>query len=183
MRISGLLQKDDGMQQQLNSVLQPVFSKVFKTGAVGETTTKEAMFSKFYDVSTTTVKEVRPLLEENLPTGLPVRQFVSTLLFQMLKDIMTERAKLFQKVSDANSCVISEQDQSILFYISGYIVKALQKYNKRIHNSNKEVLSSAFQAMLRNQNDTEKTFVSKFAEWTEKLSRGGLRTASDDFFY
>ena len=37
--------------------------------------------------------------------------------------------------------------------------------------------------MLRNQYDTEKTFVSKFAEWTEKLSRGGLRTASDDFFF
>ena len=52
-------------------------------------------------------------------------------------------------MSDANSCVISEQDQSILFYISGYIVKVLEKYNKRIQNSNKEVLSSAFQAMLR----------------------------------
>ena len=37
------------------------------------------------------------------------------------------------------------------------------------------------QTMLRNQNDTEITFVSTFAECTEKLSRGGLRTASDDF--
>ena len=134
MRISGLLQQDDEMQQQLNSVLQPVFLKVFKSGAVGETTTKEAMFSK-YDVSTTTGKEVRPLLVEYLPSGLSVRHIVSVLLFHMLKDIMTELAKLLQKVSDTNSCVISEQDQSILFHICGYIAKALQKYKKRIQNS------------------------------------------------
>ena len=139
MRISGLLQQDDEMQQHLNSVLQHVFLKVFKSGAVGETTTEEAMFSKFCDVSTTTVKEVRPLIDEYLPTGLPVRHIVSVLLFQMLMDIMTELAKLFQKVSDANYCVISEQDQSILFYIIGYT--ALQKYIKRIQNSNNDVLS------------------------------------------
>ena len=184
IQISDLLQQDNEKQQELNAILHPIFLQVFQTGVESKTSIKEAVFGKFYEVSTTTAKQVRKSLEDNMPTGQPARQFVSILLYQMLKDIMTKRAKLFQKVSEKDSCVnISEQDQSILFYISGYIIKALQKYTNKVKNSNKEIVSSAIQAMLKNENDSEKTFVSKYAEWTDKLSRGGLRTASDKFFF
>ena len=177
-----MLKNDDEKQHQLNNLLQPMFLKVFQSGADAEATTKEAMFGSFYEVSTTTAKQVRQLLEDSVTIGLPVRQFVSVLLFQMLKDLIAECSKFFQKVSEKTASAISEEDQSILFYISGYIIKALQKYSAKANKSNKEFLSSAIETMLKNESDSEKTFISKYAEWTEKLSRGGLRTASDNFF-
>ena len=62
-------------------------------------------------------------------------------------------------------------------------MKALEKYNKRIQNSNKEVLSSAFQAMLRIKMTLKKLLCPSLLNGLRNSNRGGLSTASDDFFY
>ena len=43
-------------------------------------------------------------------------------------------------------------------------------------------LKEAMQVCLKRESDSEKTFVSNFATWTEKINRGGLKIPSGILF-
>jgi hypothetical protein len=59
--------------------------------------------------------------------------------------------------------------------IAGFI---LHQLTKKIPEAEIEAVNN----LMKNERDSEKTFVSKYSEWTKEISRGGLKIPSDIFF-
>ena len=78
--------------------------------------------------------------------------------------------------------LLSDDDQEILMYIAGYIIRSVSKYcNRHTHNTRCKKMKEMMTKFVSNDKDNV-TFVSKYKCWIEKLNRGGLTTPTDDFY-
>jgi len=86
-------------------------------------------------------------------------------------------------ISEIESVSVSDNDITVLFYISGYIIRALEKkkYSK-IKNSG---LKQTKMKIMRNVqcNSTAESFTNKFDKMHTLKDRGGLRKPCDNFFF
>ena len=71
---------------------------------------------------------------------------------------------------------VSVNDQSILFYIAGFIIKALKKRYYVVSSKNLTIIDK-----LVSHSDSS-SFVTSYSEWFNKQDRGGLQKPSDNFF-
>ena len=90
------------------------------------------------------------------------------------QSVLSETLKISEKQT------MSDSEQEILMYISGYILHSLKKMAKRFKTTYHQEVSVLIHHLVSSQNT--QTFVSKFKKWTEKLNRGGLILPCDDFF-
>ncbi|CAG2218422.1 unnamed protein product [Mytilus edulis] len=140
-------------------------------------TVNEQLFSSYYN--TTCLDSIQSLLNNLLTTeinsyeidhSMPIKPFIALLI--------KPRATLYTRKSKEPTS-ISETDQSILYYLSGYIISALKKESAQVLNTRKCL--NNYQNLSAKTTST-KTFVTKYSKWTEKLNRGGLKVPSDNFF-
>ena len=90
---------------------------------------------------------------------------------------------MFETAAAITQSPVSKNDQSVLFYISGYIIYSMTKQLKTKCITHKEEnVMTALEAMLQNESGSEKTFITKYFKWTEKVNRGGPKVPSDNFF-
>lgn len=153
---------------------------IASTAAEADQNTHEALLSKFYELmyDEVTISYVTKTIRKIESTeGLPVRQFVAIINRQLIEDLIRSRAKVYANVIKVNADCLTSADRSVLFYICGYIIKTLENKLKT-----KDEFYESISNMLQKESDSEKTFVSKYAEWTDVLNRGGLKKPSDNFF-
>ena len=97
--------------------------------------------------------------------------------------IVKNKSNSYEEKKENCEINISHNDQQVLYYISGYLMNVLaRKCAKEKNLSIQEAFHEAIENAMRNENNSEKTFVTKYNEWTEKVNRGGLKFASDNFF-
>ena len=73
----------------------------------------------------------------NLLPGVTVetiRLFIQLIFEDIVGELLTEQLKIGKKCSQKNHEAITENDQSILYYIAGYIVRSLKKKYQRCPN-------------------------------------------------
>lgn len=93
------------------------------------------------------------------------------------------RVRLEKEKKQTNMCAetVSENDQSILYYISGYIIRSLKKRYSNIKDKLKR--DSKLKCVERmTQESGSRNMSAKFSKWTSKASRGGLKHPNDDTF-
>ena len=124
------------------------------------------------------------IIKVDTDQNLPFRQFVGILFHKILGETVLERSQMLEKTAEKRSSELSDSDQSVIYYISGYIITALHKQasKKKVQNVKLKALQEAMQVSLKHESDSEKTFVTKYSSWTEKINRGGLKIPSDNFY-
>ena len=165
----------------------PQFHSVFSTSINNGHNINEALFAKFYEV--TSDKSLKTKLTNIIdPNGeisklLPVRPFIGVFLQQLMADLIERRSSLFFKEVEKTNNALSDSDQSVLFYISGYIISKMSKNRTKVKLTHKqELVKETVEHFLKNEKDSEKTFITKFSIWTDKMNRGGLKIPSDNFY-
>ncbi|XP_052071204.1 uncharacterized protein LOC127709638 [Mytilus californianus] len=110
-----------------------------------------------------------------------ITNFIQTFLLELMNQVLKEHLSKKMKQTQAFDDSLTDNDQKILFYIAGFIIRALHKrYNKLKVSSLKEETLLCVQG-LQDSSDT-KTFLSKFKSWTVKKDRGGLKLPTDNFY-
>lgn len=80
------------------------------------------------------------------------RQFVGISLFQIKEDLVDNRASTYYKHNQECDKSISDNDQSVLFYISGYIVQAMKMLHKRIKSV--KLVTESTDKMIRKESES-----------------------------
>lgn len=181
VQICEILLENSSLKAQLSSILEPAFLAVLNSNAADGCSLKETLFSKFYEMTLQSANEIIIALKDKIDPVLPLRQFAGVLLRQVMEDIIDERSSIYKKDIEKAQNEISEADQSVLFYISGYIIHAVEKSQKRLKHSSQSMQDS-ISLLLKNEHDSKKTFIEKYSKWTERVNRGGLKIPSDNFF-
>jgi hypothetical protein len=149
---------------------------------------KEAIFSKFHllivnEISKlfVTLESYRSKFSNKILTGT-----ILELCEHVLQNIITRKQCCLQENSKRADENLSDTDQQVIMYISGYILHSLKTLSKRFESSSSKfkLMSGIINNVLcSNKNCKTSTFVSKYKMWTEKVDRGGLVVPKDDFFY
>lgn len=174
------------VKQQVEELLKPVFKSIF-TAAAEDGQNNETLFATFYEKAhdpevNTKLKDLLSDLGDN---GKLVRPFIGVMLHQLMSDLIEKRASMFKWAVEKTETNVSDYDQTVLYYVSGYIISALFKQVRQIGKRDsvkQELLKESIGHFLKKESDSEKTFVEKYSKWTEKVDRGGLKVPSDDFF-
>ena len=186
IEIANSLIGSEKKKEELKGLLQDKFYAVITNKTDTDSNTKEAIFSKFHKLTGNqeVSEKLQDIISVDMGQHLPFRQFVGILLHKILGETVLERSKMLEKTAEKRSSELSDNDQSILFYISGYVISALHKQasKKKVQNKKLQALQEAMQVSLKRESDSEKTFIAKYSSWTEKINRGGLKIPSDIFY-
>jgi hypothetical protein len=183
IHIANMLSQDSGKEQKITSLLSESFFRIFNSSGRQDLNTKEEIFMLFHEMSQDVLHPLLSIVSENVKEILPFQQFSAVFLHQLLEDLISSRSELYNKESSVSSTELSEQEQQVIFYISGFVICALQKRLKRLKSDEKEALINGLKLMQLNKTNTESTVSAKFSVWTNKLDRGGLKIPSDDMFF
>ena len=187
--LAELLQGSD-KRAEVESVLNPVYKSVFKAAA-SDGQNNETLFREFFQsmLKTETQDRLKIILDQIASDSeeikLPVKQFLGVLHNQLLSDLIASRSSMFKWTVEKTEKSLTEADQNVLFYVSGYIISAMCKKSRRVGKTNslkQELLNETLQNFLKTESDSKKTFVKRFSKWTEKVDRGGLKIPSDNFY-
>ncbi|KAH3809403.1 hypothetical protein DPMN_006467 [Dreissena polymorpha] len=179
IKVSEKLKTNSEVVKQLTEFLCEPFHKIFNTTSK-EMNHREAIFAAFYEMRIDSVDRVSEIVNKIVDCDtLPVRQFAATLLHQVLEDLISKRSSMYTR-SEKEAPQLSHDEQAVLFFISGYLIRALSKQVKRVKVSEKESLVVAIGNMEKNNESTSIT--KQYSKWTEKLNRGGLKIPNEDTF-
>ncbi|XP_060562160.1 uncharacterized protein LOC132721800 [Ruditapes philippinarum] len=142
----------------------------------------EVLLSKYYELfhDESLISNLIQILESLQISNVPLKQFVATLNRQLIQDLIHKRTEVYEKaIIQDKEIVLSHTEQSVLFYISGFMIKKIVTNKQLEKNLDDKMIAK----LVKNDKDSEKTtFVNKFSEWTEQVNRGGLKVPSDNFF-
>ena len=91
-------------------------------------------------------------------------------------ELFTEQIKLVKSDSEKEQSTVSVNDQSILFCIAGFTIKALKKRYYVVSSKNLTIMDK-----LVSRSDSS-SFVNSYSEWFNKQDSGGLQKPSDNFY-
>ena len=171
------IKSDIGVQMQLVQLMCPPFYNLVK-GSNGCCSQNEDMFSKLYQltINEKVSQNFKLILQE---ISEKVRSFFGVFCHALMKEVLKSRSQLYTNCNIGEQSELTETDQQVIYYISGYMINALSKCKKhKLHHAFQEALKHT----IRSDQSGEKTFVSKYATWTEKASHGKLTFPSDNFF-
>ena len=89
------------------------------------------------------------------------------------------RIKLEEISTVVFNCSLSDTDQEVVMYVSGYLLQALKKQCLRFKADGMKEL---IEGLLNKNQNGKVSFCTKYREWTVKVDRGGLLHPCDDFF-
>ena len=184
--IANQLRENIPVKQQVEGLLKPVFKSIF-SAAADDGQNNETLFGIFYEKAhdPEVNMKLKDLLSDIGDGGKLVRPFIGVMLHQLMSDLIGKQASMFRRAVEKTDTNVSEYDQTVLYYVSGYITSALFKQARQVGKRDsvkQELLKESLGHFLKKESDSEKTFVEKNSKWTEKVDRGGLKVPSDDFF-
>ena len=187
--LTELVQNSVDGREKVESILLPVYKSVFQAAA-SDGQNNETLFREFFQsmIKTETQDRLKMILDElsaSLGIKLPVKQFLGVLHNQLLTDLIASRASMFKRTVEKTETSLTEADQNVLFYVSGYIISAMYKKSRHVGKNNslkQELINETLQNFLKTETNSQKTFIQRFSKWSEKVDRGGLKTPSDNFF-
>lgn len=111
-------------------------------------------------------------------------QCFTTVLLEIAEFILLQCLK-FKGEESQNKLVsvenVTQEELEIIMYLAGYVIFKMKKYILSVKNILKKEKLEAIVSLFSSSSDD--TNVKKYRKWTELMSRGGLQTPSDDFFY
>ena len=160
--------------------LRPHFCAAFQKA--GDTTCNmtEALYVEFYKI---TVKKELDLELRNMTQGS--RVFVGVLLHELVEHLIINLSSLFEHKHEAQNKEMTDTEQSVLYYISGYLLFAIKKKAERGSSfpRQKALLEAMKKSIAMDTCDhSRRNFVDKYSNWLQKVNRGGLTVPSDNFF-
>lgn len=171
------IQENEDVLSQLASYLEPRYQEVFNSAASSESSTSESLLQKFHELMymEDSIDQISKICEVAVGS-IPTRQFIAVLHRQLLTDLIENRASMYKiPYKKGITTPLNDTEQSVILHISGYVLYQLKK---KTHARDTEAITS----LIKNCNDSEKTFIDKYSCWTTTISRGGLVVPSDDFF-
>jgi len=105
-----------------------------------------------------------------------VNNFLQLIFEDIVGEILVHQTTIAKDNADKEQSMISDNDQSILYYIAGYILRSLHKKYLR-YSKHKLSLVDKFSDNSENHN-----FVQKYDRWYKIQDRGGLQKPCDTFF-
>ncbi|XP_069106991.1 uncharacterized protein [Argopecten irradians] len=112
-------------------------------------------------------------------TSSEVQHFTQVLLLDLVGEICKEQTKLILKRTEDNTKHLTDNDQTVLFYISGFIIRALRKRYSRHGHSDKMQCCDAF---ISTNKCEEKAFLAKYRKMISLKDRGGLEMPTSNFY-
>ncbi|XP_033739586.1 uncharacterized protein LOC117326896 [Pecten maximus] len=126
-------------------------------------------------------QEYLQLYQDVLSDASAVHSFVQLVFMEVLEKVLVEQIAVHTQTSADEAMVISDNDQTVLMYMCGSIMRILKKRYSRISDSEIKVeMVSAFEDK-RTTNGCS-NFISRYRRWITKKDRGGLMYPSDTFF-
>ena len=105
-----------------------------------------------------------------------INLFLQMFFKDIVGELFTEQIKLVKSDSEKEQSTVSMNDQSILlFYIAGFIIKALKKRYYVVSSKNLKIMDK-----LVSHSDSS-SFNSN-SEWFNKQDSGGLQKPSDNWW-
>lgn len=105
-----------------------------------------------------------------------VNNFLQLIFEDIVGEILVHQTTIAKDNADKEQSMISNNDQSILYYIAGYILRSLRKKYLR-YSKHKLSLIDKFSDNSENHN-----FVQKYERWYKIQNHGGLQKPCDTFF-
>ncbi|XP_033727844.1 uncharacterized protein LOC117317154 [Pecten maximus] len=142
---------------------------------------RELFFNKLHHTRTDSIwnQQLFDLfVSQGCKDTLHVNCFVQLFLLEIVEQLLALQIKYHRTISKQAQSAFSESDQSILFYISGYIIKALKKRYLKL-KENKTKLLCLERLICKSD---QSTFLETIKKWTKKIDRGGLHIPSDNFY-
>ncbi|KAK6196369.1 hypothetical protein SNE40_001606 [Patella caerulea] len=99
--------------------------------------------------------------------------FIQSFIHKLLTFILNVTTSYIEKENCITECSMSFNDQSVLFYIAGFIVHALSMKGDLYSNIIEKLTST----------DHKETYLQIFKSWSEKIDRGDLRLHQMTFTY
>lgn len=155
------------------------FKTIFVTSFTNLTTTsdREQLFRQLHSLRSdhTLQEEITGLCPTFTPTV--VNLFIQLFIEDIIGELFVQQIKVVKHASDTQQSNLSTNDQSILYYIAGFIIKALKKRYSCVSTNKSSIVSK----LLNSTNNT--TFVNTYGKWFTKQDRGGLQKPCDTFFF
>ena len=113
---------------------------------------------------------------------IDINNFLQVFLLDLVGEVFRQLVKSATAKSQNISESVSDNDSTVLYYIAGFIIGALQKRYSKLRNASvrEEKLDNLRELTSRN---SETTFTEKFSGMIERKDRGGLRKPCDSFFF
>ncbi|CAC5389785.1 unnamed protein product [Mytilus coruscus] len=162
----------------VQDILLKYFQHIFvvPTSNISSSCDREQMFRRLH------ISRVNPELTKTFHSYCPSHSLNSINLFlQMVhEDIVGEIFKVQTMTAVQKSTTdqekLTENDQSILYYIAGYTIRALQKRYTRYSTKKLSVINKF------TDNSSCVNFVKRYDKWYKTQDRGGLQKPSDSLF-
>ncbi|XP_048241877.1 uncharacterized protein LOC125374684 [Haliotis rufescens] len=172
------------VQEKLISVLTPEFQEVFYKFGHGCSLSadREQLWMKFHQM------RLNDELQSDLHSILVkmtsesqriVHIFAQCLMDRIMRNILKYISESQKKHFEQTASTISDNDQAVLFYVAGYILHAVLK-KKMICGTD---IDMHVEEWLASSDESSKSvYNEKFSKWTQKMSRGGLKFPSSNFY-
>ncbi|XP_063412543.1 uncharacterized protein LOC134695255 [Mytilus trossulus] len=165
--------------ETIRTILGNRFKTIFVTSSTNLTTScdREQLFRQLHCLRSdhTLKEEITELCLTFTPTV--VNLFIQLFIEDIIGEIFVQQIKVVKQASDTQQSHLSTNDQSILYYIAGFIIKALKKRYSCASTNKSSIVSK----LLNSTNNT--TFVTTYGKWFTKQDRGGLQKPCDTFFF
>ncbi|CAC5391535.1 unnamed protein product [Mytilus coruscus] len=129
-------------------------------------------FSKFHKIrlSKSVTEAYSTLFSSNGFPESDSKNFMQVFMLELINQLRNQQCLHERQKSEIQQSELSDKDQSILFYISGYIIRACSKKCGKL-TGEKKVSKMACIDRLRSQSSTS-SFLTRFTKWTIKNDRG-----------
>ncbi|CAG2207192.1 unnamed protein product [Mytilus edulis] len=108
------------------------------------------------------------------------KNFKQVFILELIDQLLNQQCLHETQKSNIQQSELSDKDQSILFYISGFIIRACSKKCCKLTGEKKGSKMACIDR-LRLQSSTS-SFITRFSKWTIKNDRGGLIVQCDNFY-
>ncbi|XP_062597802.1 uncharacterized protein LOC134259219 [Saccostrea cucullata] len=106
--------------------------------------------------------------------------FLQTYILNLPCEIVNTLLEQNKTVSEQQSKELSQNDQQILFYICGFIVRSLKKKSFRKKKEDRDERLQMLEKLTCEKNNS--SFIAEFDKWLTKSTRGGLLRPTDAFY-
>lgn len=179
VRLARFCRKVQFLEQPLVGHLKDIFSC-----NLCDTHARELFFTKFHSLRLSKCVQMECVSLFILNGCEEKREDIIHFLQEYLLELPTEiLGRLLQEnrtTSNTHADQISNMDQQILYYISGFIVANLKKKCMRMTPVYREERLQLLEKLFCKTGNS--SFVAKFDAWLKKNSRGGLLRPTDNFY-
>ncbi|KAH3880415.1 hypothetical protein DPMN_004329 [Dreissena polymorpha] len=173
------------MNKEVEKYFEEIITICHKNNNLSSTEERELLFKTVHRIRTD--KEIVSkgviLIQSSVKaqSAKDINNFLQIIILELIAEVIKARRQLEEKTSAAKVSEISDSDNKVLYYISGYIIKYLEKKHSKQKNKQLRDRSLKTVSALTNSSGAV-SFTDKFSVWYDKKNRGGLKMPCEDFF-